>query len=107
MINSCWFFCVVQPQVRQQGEYESIHRDIMIGFGKWEFSPLEIENPKEGSFHLWQGDEDGLVPVTMQRYIAKTLPWIQYHEIRGGGHLFGYKAGTTEAVLRALLKGQN
>lgn len=99
-----------RSQVRQQGEYESIHRDIVIGFGKWEFSPLDLENPfkdnEGGSVHLWQGDEDGLVPVALQRYIAKTLHWIQYHEIPGGGHLFGYAEGMTEAVLRALLLGQ-
>lgn len=105
---------LIQPyktQVKQQGEYESIHRDLMIAFGKWEFSPLEIEKPfpdnEVGSVHLWQGDEDGLVPVTLQRYIAKTLPWIQYHEIPGGGHLFGYTEGMAEAVLRALLDGQS
>ncbi|KAM0005471.1 hypothetical protein Hdeb2414_s0211g00834281 [Helianthus debilis subsp. tardiflorus] len=61
-------------QVRQQGEYESIHRDLNIGFGTWEFDPTEIKNPfpeNEGSVHIWQGDEDILVPVTLQRYIAR------------------------------------
>ncbi|KAM0053519.1 putative alpha/Beta hydrolase [Helianthus debilis subsp. tardiflorus] len=47
-------------QVRQQGEYESLHHDLNIGFGTWEFDPTEIENPfpeNEGSVHIWQGDE--------------------------------------------------
>ncbi|KAM0053535.1 hypothetical protein Hdeb2414_s0007g00260621 [Helianthus debilis subsp. tardiflorus] len=64
----------VEEQVRQQGEYESIHRDLNIGFGTWEFDPTEIKNPfpeNEGSVHIWQGDEDILVPVTLQRYIAR------------------------------------
>uniref|UniRef100_A0A7C9AMW5 AB hydrolase-1 domain-containing protein n=1 Tax=Opuntia streptacantha TaxID=393608 RepID=A0A7C9AMW5_OPUST len=92
--------------VRQQGEYESIHRDMMVGFGKWEFSPLELENPlpnNEVSVHLWQGDEDRLVPVTLQRYIAQKLPWIKYHELPGSGHLFPYLKGMSEAMIKAQL----
>ncbi|XP_027365875.1 uncharacterized protein LOC113872486 isoform X2 [Abrus precatorius] len=80
-------------QVRQQGEYETIHRDLIIGFGNWEYTPMDIENPfpnNEASVHLWQGDEDLMVPVTLQRYIVQNLPWIHYHELKGSGHLFGY-----------------
>lgn len=90
----------------QQGEYESIHRDMNIGFGKWEFSPLDLENPfpgNEGSVHLWHGDEDKIVPVTLQRYIAKQLPWIHYHEVAGAGHSFPYADGMSESIIKALL----
>ncbi|KAI3687771.1 hypothetical protein L1987_81474 [Smallanthus sonchifolius] len=58
----------------QQGEYESIHRDMNIGFGKWEFDPIDLEDPfpnNAGSVHLWMGDEDFIVPVTLQSYIAR------------------------------------
>ncbi|KAH6820646.1 alpha/beta-Hydrolases superfamily protein [Perilla frutescens var. hirtella] len=93
----------------QQGLYESLHRDLRIGFGPWDFDPMNLDNPfldREGSVHVWQGDEDGLVPVTLQRYIAKKLPWIQYHEIPNVGHLFTH--GDTlarDAILNALLVG--
>ncbi|KAJ0810943.1 putative alpha/beta hydrolase-1 [Helianthus annuus] len=100
----------VEEQVRQQGEYESLHRDLNIGFGTWEFDPTEIENPfpeNEGSVHIWQGDEDILVPVTMQRYIAQQLPWINYHELTGAGHMFHYAEGNNDAILKALLLGQS
>ncbi|KAJ0613125.1 putative alpha/Beta hydrolase [Helianthus annuus] len=103
------FLCVMQEQVRQQGEYESIHRDLNIGFGTWEFDPTEIENPfpeNDGSVHIWQGDEDILVPVTLQRYIAQQLPWINYHELTGEGHMFPYAEGNSDAILKALLLGQ-
>ncbi|CAK8562028.1 unnamed protein product [Lathyrus sativus] len=93
-------------QVRQQGEYESIHRDINIGFGRWEYTPLDIQNPfpnNEGSVHLWQGDEDILVPVTLQRYIAQNLSWIHYHELPGSGHLFPHADGVSETVIKSLL----
>ncbi|XP_022144646.1 uncharacterized protein LOC111014284 [Momordica charantia] len=93
----------------QQGEHESIHRDMNVGFGKWEFSPVDLENPfpeNEGSVHLWHGDEDRLVPVTLQRYIAKQLPWIHYHEVEGGGHRFPYADGISESIIKALLLNQ-
>ncbi|KAK9906325.1 hypothetical protein M0R45_002617 [Rubus argutus] len=93
---------------KPQGVFESNHRDMMIGFGNWEFDPMEIKNPfpnNEGSVHLWQGDEDRLVPVELQRYIVGKLPWIHYHELPGSGHLFPYKDGMSEAVLKAMLTG--
>ncbi|KAE8668427.1 germin-like protein subfamily 3 member 2-like [Hibiscus syriacus] len=94
---------------RQQGEYESLHRDLMIGFGTWEFSPMDLENPfpnNEGSVHLWNGDEDLLVPVSLQRYIAQQLPWIHYHELRGAGHMFPHASGMSDNIVNALLVGE-
>lgn len=82
----------------------------MIGFGSWEFSPVNLTNPFgsiQGSVHLWQGNEDTLVPVTLQRYIAQRLPWIKYHEVAGAGHLFPYAEGMPEAILRSLLVDEN
>ncbi|KAL4575307.1 hypothetical protein LXL04_022149 [Taraxacum kok-saghyz] len=92
--------------VMQQGLAESIFRDMKVGFGEWEFDPMKIENPfseNNGSVHLWHGDEDGLVPVTLQRYIAKKLPWIHYHELPGVGHLLPIYDGKKEAILKSLL----
>ncbi|QHO25974.1 uncharacterized protein LOC107476203 [Arachis duranensis] len=93
-------------QARQQGEYETLHRDLNIGFGKWDFSPLDLENPfpnNEGSVHLWHGEEDLMVPVIVQRYIAENLPWIQYHELKGSGHLFPYLDGMSDTIIKSLL----
>ncbi|XP_004307062.1 PREDICTED: uncharacterized protein LOC101314695 [Fragaria vesca subsp. vesca] len=100
---------ILRPHANQQGVYESNHRDLMIGFGSWEFDPIEIKNPfpnNEGSVHLWQGDEDRLVPVELQRYIVGKLPWIDYHELQGAGHLFVYNDGINEAMLMAMLTGE-
>ncbi|KAL5733679.1 hypothetical protein ACOSQ2_033371 [Xanthoceras sorbifolium] len=93
----------------KQGVYESIHRDLMVGFGSWEFDPMDLKNPFPeggGSVHIWQGDADRLVPVILQRYISKKLPWIQYHELPGSGHLFPHAVGMSEAILKALLLDQ-
>ncbi|XP_019191906.1 PREDICTED: uncharacterized protein LOC109186401 [Ipomoea nil] len=95
--------------VTQQGLFESLHRDTMVGFGKWEFDPMDISNPfpnGEGSVHLWHGVEDGLVPVTLQCYIAGKLPWIHYHEVPEGGHLFAHAEDMKEVILKTVLTGE-
>jgi pimeloyl-ACP methyl ester carboxylesterase len=95
--------------VRQQGEYESLHRDFMVGFGTWEFDPMDLENPfanKEGSVHLWHGEDDVMVSILLQRYIVQRLPWIRYHEVKGSGHLFPLADGMSATILTALLTGE-
>ncbi|KAK8562163.1 hypothetical protein V6N13_148725 [Hibiscus sabdariffa] len=95
--------------VRQQGEYESLHRDLNIGFGTWEFSPMDLDNPfpnNQGSVYLWHGDEDLLVPVSLQRYIAQKLPWVHYHELPGAGHMFPHAPGMSDNIVKALLVGE-
>ncbi|XP_045809117.1 uncharacterized protein LOC123903226 isoform X1 [Trifolium pratense] len=93
-------------QVRQQGEYESVHRDANIAYGSWEYTPLDLQNPfpnNEGSVHLWQGVDDLFVNVTQQRFIAQNLPWIHYHELPGSGHLFPHADGMSETIIKSLL----
>lgn len=100
------FFLHEQAVIRQQGEFESLHRDAMIGYGTWEFDPTDLKNPfseGEGSVHIWQGDEDVLVPVTLQRYIARQLPWIKYHELSGAGHMLPYADGMADSIIQALV----
>ncbi|KAL6519347.1 hypothetical protein OROGR_018667 [Orobanche gracilis] len=98
-----------QVQVRQQGEFESLHHDLVVGFGTWEFDPTDLKNPfseNEGSsVHLWQGDEDKIVPVALQRHIAHKLPWIHYHELTGAGHMFPFADGMTDLIIQSLLSG--
>lgn len=94
----------------QQGEYESLHRDLNVGFGKWDFDPMDLENPfpdNEGSVHLWMGAEDLIVPVTLQRHIVQQLGWVKYHEVAGAGHLMFNVDGFIDAILRTLLNVKN
>ncbi|XP_042382405.1 uncharacterized protein LOC121975081 [Zingiber officinale] len=96
-------------QVRQQGEYLSLHRDMIIGFGHWEFSPLELDNPfpnNEGSVHLWHGTEDTIVPFSLSRYISQKLSWIQFHEVPDAGHMFPLADGMSDVIVEALLLGK-
>ena len=85
---------------------ESLHRDIVVHFGNWEFNPLEIKNPfpnNEASVHLCHDHEDKHVPYEMQQYLAKKLPWIRCHEVPHGGHLMIHESGLCEAMFRELL----
>ncbi|XP_072999574.1 uncharacterized protein [Typha latifolia] len=96
-------------KARQQGVFESLHRDLMVVFGNWEFDPLRMKNPfpnNEGSVHIWQGYFDRFVPVELQRHVAEKLPWIHYHENPQGGHLFIDTGGWADAALKALLLGE-
>ena len=92
----------------QQGEHESLNRDILTVLGeKWEFDPIiDVSNPfpdNNGSVHIWQGCEDRVVAFEFNRFIAEKLPWIQYHEVPDGGHLIIHDAEKFEAIIRALL----
>ncbi|XP_052186892.1 uncharacterized protein LOC127797790 [Diospyros lotus] len=98
-----------ENKIRQQGEYESLYRDLMVGFGKWEFNPMELKNPwpqDEGGAQIWQGYEDKLVPSQLQRFVAKKLPWIKYYEVPDGGHLIIHDPTLCNAIFRALLLKQ-
>uniref|UniRef100_A0A803MZ99 AB hydrolase-1 domain-containing protein n=1 Tax=Chenopodium quinoa TaxID=63459 RepID=A0A803MZ99_CHEQI len=67
---------------------------------------IEIKHKKIKLRADHMGDDDFLVPFTLQRYIAQKLPWIQYHELAGAGHLFPYAEGMAEAILSSMLLGE-
>ncbi|GAB2274617.1 hypothetical protein Dimus_009386 [Dionaea muscipula] len=99
---------VGQEKIRQQGVHESLHRDLLVGYGKWEFDPLDLENPftqNEGSVHIWQGYEDRMIPFQLNRFISEKLHWIQYHEVPDGGHFIFYEQGICDSIIKALLLG--
>ncbi|KAM3236756.1 hypothetical protein T459_15488 [Capsicum annuum] len=98
-----------EAYVIQQGEFESLHRDLIISLGKVEFDPMDLKNPfpnNEGSVHIWHGVEDGIVSVELQRFIARNLPWIHYHELQDAGHIFPYGDDSVkDALWKSLLLG--
>ncbi|KAL0713845.1 hypothetical protein Bca4012_020823 [Brassica carinata] len=109
VLSKLGFVSPNRAYTRQQGEYESLHRDLNVGFSSWEFDPLDLKDPfpnKNGSVHLWHGDEDRFVPVKLQSYIASKLPWIRYHEISGSGHLLPLVEGMTDKIIKSLLVGE-
>lgn len=97
-------------QIVQQGEYNSLHRDMLVGFGTWEFDPMDLSNPfpdSEGAVHLWHGAEDRIVPAIMSRYISQKLGWIRYHEVPDAGHMLPLVDGMADAIVASLLVGDD
>ncbi|KAG8054675.1 hypothetical protein GUJ93_ZPchr0001g31290 [Zizania palustris] len=93
----------------QQGTYDSLCRDATILFGAWEFNPTAMKNPfpdGDGVVSIWQGREDRIVRVEVQRFVAEKLPWVRYHEHPEGGHLFVCVDGLGDKVIRELLLGE-
>ncbi|XP_023512955.1 uncharacterized protein LOC111777543 isoform X1 [Cucurbita pepo subsp. pepo] len=95
--------------LKEQRVFDTLRSDFMMAFGEWEFDPLKLSNPygeNESSVHIWQGYEDKVVPVQLQRYVSGQLPWIQYHEVPDGGHLIIHYKGLFDTILRAVLVGE-
>ncbi|KAL9228576.1 hypothetical protein vseg_004139 [Gypsophila vaccaria] len=95
-----------ENKLEKRSVFDNLRQDILVGFSKWEFDPLKLNNPfpnNEASVHLFVGFEDKVVPIELQRYVIGRLPWIKPHEIPHGGHLIVYDSEVCESVLRALL----
>ncbi|RVW42632.1 hypothetical protein CK203_098298 [Vitis vinifera] len=52
--------------VRQQEEFESTHRDLMIGFRTWEFDPMDLKNPFPNNEVFISKYHDDLVMRTVE-----------------------------------------
>ncbi|EYU26705.1 hypothetical protein MIMGU_mgv1a010445mg [Erythranthe guttata] len=99
-----------QNKIRDRTVFNSLRRDFIVAFGKWDFDPLDLQDPypkQESMVHIWQGYEDKVVPFQLQRYVSEKLPWIRYHEVPDGGHLLVYDTAVCEAILRSLLLGED
>nr|XP_033516996.1 uncharacterized protein LOC104115459 isoform X1 [Nicotiana tomentosiformis] len=96
-----------QERMRRR-DFNTVVRDLVVVSGKWDFDPLELSNTfsqDDSCVHIWQGNEDPLVPFQIQRYVTKKLQWIKYHEVPYGGHHLLYDKKLWEAILRSLLLG--
>ncbi|KAG4967490.1 hypothetical protein AAZX31_12G084600 [Glycine max] len=103
------FPMLTKNKLREQVVFDTLRGDWMVAFGNWEFDPLKLSNPfpdNRSSAHIWQGYEDKVVPSQIQRFVTQKLPWIQYHEVPDGGHLIVHYSGLCEAILKALLLGE-
>ncbi|KAM3398098.1 hypothetical protein P3S68_001612 [Capsicum galapagoense] len=108
--NTPGYQLFTQDGIRKRRVFDSLRRDFIVAFSKWDFDPLELSNPypqNESSVHIWQGYMDKVVPVQLQRYVSQRLPWIRYHEVPDSGHLLVYDTVVCEAVLKSLLLGED
>ncbi|KAI4386117.1 hypothetical protein MLD38_004078 [Melastoma candidum] len=108
--NAGGFPMFTPEKLREQLVFETLRGDFKAGFGKWDFDPLELDDPfqkeESSSVHIWHGYEDKVVPYQLQRYVSSKLPWIKYHEIPDGGHLIIHYQGVCDAILKSLLLGE-
>lgn len=56
--------------------------DATLLYEAWPFDMTKVERP----VHFWQGTEDTLVPVAINRTVAERTPGAIWHGIEGGGH---------------------
>ncbi|KAF8096916.1 hypothetical protein N665_0299s0074 [Sinapis alba] len=90
----------------RQGEYVSSQRDIIAGYGNWEFDPTELSNPfsdttNKGSVHMWCALEDKQILRDVLVYICDKLPWIKFHEVPHAGHWIIHEKKHFEAIIKA------
>jgi pimeloyl-ACP methyl ester carboxylesterase len=48
----------------------------------WPFDVTAVERP----VHVWQGDQDALVPPVISQTVADRMPGALWHPVAGGGH---------------------
>lgn len=54
-------------------------QDLQLLTGDWGFGLSDVQRVYHGPLHIWQGDQDWLVPISLQRLIKKRvseLPFI-------------------------------
>ncbi|MGH9269879.1 MAG: alpha/beta hydrolase, partial [Ilumatobacteraceae bacterium] len=57
--------------------------DAVLLYRQWEFDVSTIERP----VHIWQGTQDHLVPLPINKRVADAMPGAVWHEVQGAGHL--------------------
>ncbi|XP_024391006.1 uncharacterized protein [Physcomitrium patens] len=63
-------------------------QDLQLLTGDWGFGLSDVQRVYHGPLHIWQGDQDWLVPISLQRLIKKRIPdLVHLHELLGEGHL--------------------
>ncbi|KAL4591717.1 hypothetical protein LXL04_004688 [Taraxacum kok-saghyz] len=109
--NTPGYQLLCKSKLKEEPIFDSLRKDVIVAFEKWDFDPLNLTHPfgqqSQCRLHIWQGYEDKVVPVELQRYVWKRLPWIKYHEVPDGGHLLVYDSDVCEAMLRSLLLGED
>lgn len=79
-----YFLTGMREAVRQGGRAWA-HESRRTGSEAWDSWLAGIST----TVHLWQGEEDRLVPPSMGRFLAAALPSCQGNFVPGAGHLWG------------------
>lgn len=112
--------CVLQPgsaELMFRDRLESLRKHKGFGMAKdfelmnkgWDFEIAEVGEMFKRKIHIWQGDEDRLVPVSMQQWIQKQLPGtVKLQELHGEGHISLFVSTNLDRLtLQALFGNKN
>jgi pimeloyl-ACP methyl ester carboxylesterase len=75
-------FRAMQQEAFLQGSKGAAH-EAYIAYSDWGFDIASVRVP----VHIWLGDEDIFVTNEMGRYIAERIPGVDFHWVKGAGHL--------------------
>ena len=60
--------------------------ELLLLMRPWTVRLEQIQVP----VRLWHGEADGIVPVAMGRYLARSIPHCRAEFIPGGGHYLAF-----------------
>ncbi len=63
--------------------------DAELLYRRWAFDVSAIERP----VHIWQGNDDALVPEPINKAVADAMPGAKWHSVNRGGHFIAVGAG--------------
>lgn len=68
---------------------DGLVRDAELLYRGWAFDVKAIQR----RVHMWQGNDDKLVPDPINRAVADAMPGAVWHPVDGGGHFIAIGAG--------------
>lgn len=72
-------------------KYFGFGDDLYLMSHNWGFEITDVPKVYHGLLHIWNGDEDVLVPLGLQECIKKLIPeLVQLHPVVGEGHLSAF-----------------
>lgn len=75
-------FRAIEAEAFRQGSRGGAH-EAFIAYRAWGFEIDRVRVPT----HVWLGDQDIFVSSAMGRYMARTIPGVDFHWVEGAGHL--------------------
>jgi pimeloyl-ACP methyl ester carboxylesterase len=74
-------FCDTSAECFAQGS-DGLVRDSELLYRRWAFDVAAIRRP----VHLWQGTDDRLVAVSINKTVVDRMPGAVWHSVEGAGH---------------------
>ncbi len=75
-------FADMSAECFEQGPQALIDEAELV-YRRWDFDVKSVERP----VHIWQGTDDHLVPLPINKRIADETPGAVWHQVEGAGHL--------------------